>query len=526
VDRRSVGGRLGTDRTVSLDVLALGALVALAAVLRFVDLPTRGTWDADQGHAMTMLLALVRDGSWPLLGDATSIAGIHQGAVYYYLLAPAAWVSGADPVAVVGEIALLGVVAVALAWWVARSVAGPLAGVAAGLVMAVSATAIRRSTFIWNPNVLAFSTLLAVAGALQAWRTGHVRWWLVSAAGIAITVQSHVLGIVLLPPIAIAFVADVRRTPPAERGRFVGVGVAAIAIVALSYLPLLIYELGHDFAESRAALAFLAGGGPSAALDPVSRLLFVGLRILAWPLTGLLTDAPIAGVSAAIGVVAILAWRARVATGNERWFVRWLAAALAWCWIVLGFGVAGLATVTPLPVDHYHAFLDPLVFAIVGLGAAGLWNGRRAGGGSGERAFDRALGPVVASLILVGLVAWNVTIWPPAVTPDGGWPAARVAGARIESSAGPGSIALLSLPAFKSPEAYAFPLVRAGREIVNSAVATSVVIVCDSLFVAECAGAAEDRAIADVESGATGALRLVDQFEAAPGRTISVYRRE
>jgi hypothetical protein len=100
-----------------------------------------------------------------------------------------------------------------------------------------------------------------------------------------------------------------------------------------------------------------------------------------------------------------------------------------------------------------------------------------------------------------------------------------MAGARIESSAGPGSIALLSLPAFKSPEAYTFPLVRTGRVIADSAVAASVVIVCDALFVPGCAGPAEDRAIADLGVGGSGALRMVDRFEAAPGRTISVYRR-
>jgi 4-amino-4-deoxy-L-arabinose transferase-like glycosyltransferase len=91
---------------------------------------------------MLVLLRLVQEGAWPLLGPPTSIGEFHHGALYYYVLAPAAWVSGSDPVAVVGEIALLGVMAVGLVWWLARSVAGPLAGLVAGvsaaLVMAVS----------------------------------------------------------------------------------------------------------------------------------------------------------------------------------------------------------------------------------------------------------------------------------------------------------------------------------------------------------------------------------------------------
>ena len=46
----------------SLDRLVLIGLVLIAAVLRFVNLATRGTWDADQGHDMLVLRALVGAG--------------------------------------------------------------------------------------------------------------------------------------------------------------------------------------------------------------------------------------------------------------------------------------------------------------------------------------------------------------------------------------------------------------------------------------------------------------------------------
>ena len=40
---------------------------------------------------MRVLRALVVDGEVPLLGPRTSIGTFHHGAVYYYLLAPAAF---------------------------------------------------------------------------------------------------------------------------------------------------------------------------------------------------------------------------------------------------------------------------------------------------------------------------------------------------------------------------------------------------------------------------------------------------
>src|SRR4029450_1276695 len=100
------------DRTVGLDRLALPGLLVLATFLRLPDLATRGTWDGDQGHDMLVLRTFVHDGVVPLLGPPTSIGDVHHGAWYYYLLSPAAFLTGGDsPLAVVGLIALAGIAA-------------------------------------------------------------------------------------------------------------------------------------------------------------------------------------------------------------------------------------------------------------------------------------------------------------------------------------------------------------------------------------------------------------------------------
>ena len=96
-DRRSVAG------VPARELAGLAGILALAAILRFIALPTRGRWDADQGHDMLTLLELTQRGIVPLLGPPTSIGDFHHGVLYYYLLAPAAWLSGSDPVAVTGD---------------------------------------------------------------------------------------------------------------------------------------------------------------------------------------------------------------------------------------------------------------------------------------------------------------------------------------------------------------------------------------------------------------------------------------
>jgi hypothetical protein len=133
-------------------------------------------------------------------------------------------------------------------------------------------------------------------------------------------------------------------------------------------------------------------------------------------------------------------------------------------------------------------------------------------------------------------MAWSVTHWPPSVAADGGWPGARTAADRIEAGVGNRAIQLIGLPRFKSTEAYGFPLERDGR-VVGEAIpqgaehdpgrlvpdpAAAVVVLCDSLFVHDCGGPAEGAALADLWPGAVP-VRLVDRWEATPGRTISVY---
>jgi hypothetical protein len=287
-----------------------------------------------------------------------------------------------------------------------------------------------------------------------------------------------------------------------------------VTIIALSYVPLAVSELQTGFAETHAAAAFFGAGGALVATPLPVRILIVALRILAWPLTGLVTDAPLAALVAASAVIAILAWRSLAAPAEERFAARWFALTLAWSALALAVGAATLATVVPgLPNDHYHAFLDPLVFVTVGLGVAALW-GRR------SPVLRLASGVAVAAVVV-----FNILTWPPPVAPDGGWPAAEGAAARIATRTAGLPYTLASLPTFKSADAYAFPLVRAGHPpaAAGGAAGQSVVVVCDRLFEeaigAPCAGPAET---AWAATSAPGSV-LADRFDASARTAISIY---
>jgi 4-amino-4-deoxy-L-arabinose transferase-like glycosyltransferase len=508
-----------------VEAVAWLVILVVAAVLRLPDLADRGTWDADQGHDMLVLRHLVFDGQIPLLGPPTSIGDFHHGVLYYLLLAPAAFVSGADPVAVTTWIALGGIAAVAATGWLARSIGGPLAGIVAGLVLAASATAVAESTFIWNPNLIALSSSIALAAAWRARQTGRSRWWVLAGVAAVVTMHCHVLGVVLTPIIAALLLADWRdrRRPgggPVAR-RIEWAAVAWIAFAALSYVPLAIHELGSDASELRAAAAFLVAGGGSSPIAFPARVPIVFFRVLGWPVAGLLTDALVAVFLATLLVAAVVVWRGWLSQdveADERTGVRWLGLGLAWTVLALAAGASGLATIVPgLPNDHYHAFADPMVVALIGIGAAALMRARQWGA------------RLAAGLIVAAIVAFNLGTQPPAVAPDGGWRAASAAAQRIVASGAPRPWAIASIPPFKSDEAVRMPLEAIGAPLASEpgdppTSGATLIVLCDQLFRetigTDCGGPAEDA----VAEHVLGGVSVLDRFQAAPGRWVTVYR--
>ncbi|HYM83327.1 MAG TPA: hypothetical protein VEY67_04165, partial [Candidatus Dormibacteraeota bacterium] len=350
----------------------LGAIVLVAAALRLVSLPSRGPWDADQGAHLLVVRALVTEGKVPLVGPVTSFGTIHHGALYYDLLAPAAWLSGTDPSVVVLTIVLAGLGALVATWWLARQLGGPLAGAIAAGVMAVSATEVASSTFIWNPTLLPLGGSLAFAGATWAWLERRPAGWLIAATGLLVAMQAHLLGALLLPPLVALWALDLRGTRGrAGRRRLLTAGVGAVAILVLGHVQLVANELTTGFSETRGAVAYLTGGAAAGSTvgDLPVRLVLVAVRILSWPFTGLFVDAYVPAVLVSGLVLGLLAWRLRAARLADRVALTWIAATLGWCWVALALAVPGLATVVrQLPFDHYHAFLDPAVVAIVAIG--------------------------------------------------------------------------------------------------------------------------------------------------------------
>jgi hypothetical protein len=566
-----VGTRHTIERAVALLTVRLGAsgrelaclvaIVSLGAVLRLVNLPVRGGWDSDQGTEMLALRSALTTARLPTFGpEAISVtSSFHHGALYYDLLLPAAWLGNGDPTWVVAEIALLSLIVIPIAWWIARSISGAAAGLTAALLAAASASLIGYATFIWNPTLVEPGAAVAFLGAWQSIRTRRPGWWIVSAAGAAVAVQAHIAAAVIVLPLAAAFLVDLRRGPSQRRARVATSGLAGVALFVATYLAVILYEIGHDFSESRAVLAYF-GDPNSTSAESVAlwaRLLFAAIRILAWPLTRWPMVDRSAGLMVALAlataIIMGLVWRlgvtarpapgatakatgaateatatstaaARPAIGAapepaiERLGLRLVGAWLLLIILALGLGLHAVSEVQveELPTEQYHVVADPLVFVAAGLIFAGLW---RPLAGRPLTVLRRA-----AAVLAIGAVlAWNAGHWPPLTAPDGGWPAAQAAATRLERDAAGSSMALVPLFEKKGSDAYLYPLTRDGYTLVAPEVATTVVLLCDTYWLKTSCDAAEASWLATHPAGRD--LTRVDRFTAAPYRILSVYRR-
>lgn len=335
------------------ELVSIGIVLLVASFLRLYRIDEYMTFLADEGRDALIVRDIVLGKSFPLVGPGTSIGGMHLGPLYYYLMAPPLALSRLSPVGPAVMVAVLGVLTVALLWWFGRRILGRAPALAMTALYALSPTVITYSRSSWNPNIMPFFALLALYGTWRVWRRGSPRWLPAIAVALAFALNSHYLGLLLLPTIGVFLAFSGRVLRPR-------VVVAAVCLFLLLMAPTLVYELQNDWVDVRAATRFVFGQGRAAGLDVRA------VPAVAWSMwselsTSLLAGKnPVVGRWIALGLSGLVVAHALVRRRRDLWFV------MSW----LGFGLLGLSLGLPgQPIhDHYYGFLFPVPFLLAGFG--------------------------------------------------------------------------------------------------------------------------------------------------------------
>ncbi|MDO8488375.1 MAG: glycosyltransferase [bacterium] len=345
------------------ELLAIALVLLVAAGLRLYRISGYMTFLGDEGRDAIVMRDIVTLRHFPLIGPGTSIGQMYLGPLYYYLTAPSLLVTNFSPVGPAMEIALIGVLTVALLWWISRQWFGRTAAIAVSLLYSISPTVITYSHSSWNPNIMPLFALLSVYGIWKVWRLGYWHWLIMVGISMAMVLNSHYLGLLLVPTLGIFWLLA-KKTDAWRK-------YSLISLVVFLFLmsPLVWFDMRHGWNNYAALRTFFTDRQTT-----VNAKVYKSLPNL-WPIwqdivSSLITakQTPLAA-PLALGILGLAIYAYAKTKSKDLLFV----------FVWLGMGVVGLGLYKQHIYDHYYGFLFPAPFMLLGFGLEQVLNLRKYG---------------------------------------------------------------------------------------------------------------------------------------------------
>ena len=345
-----------------VEVIVVALIAILTLGLRLYKIDGFMTFLGDEGRDVRIVRNILR-GDLAFIGPQTSIGNMYLGPLYYYMMAPALFIWGLNPVGPAVMVAFLGAITVLFTWWVGRTWFNPLAGIIAACLFALAPVAIIYSRSSWNPNPMPFFALLCIWGIWQVYRFERWRWLPIVGISLAFALQMHYLGLLLIPPLVVYWFLALKRGNSTMRRQ--GAVQTAIAIGLFLFLmsPLVLFDLKHDFANLTAFRQFLTDRQTTVNLNPgrSDRFLPVIFKITDDLVLGSTAWQVEAAAAILVGLTAVVLFKDRRQPA--------LKILLVW----LGFAWLGLSLYKQHVYAHYFGFIFPAVYLLLGLIFSFFW---------------------------------------------------------------------------------------------------------------------------------------------------------
>lgn len=213
----------------------------IAAYMRLHDIAGYMTFLGDEGRDVLVVMHMIRDHKFTLLGPTASVGGFFLGPIYYYFMLPFLWAWQLNPVGPAVMVALFGVATVYLVYITGKSFFNEKAGLFAASIYALSPLVIAYSRSSWNPNLVPFFSLLTVY-LLQK------KKFLFAGVALGIGLQLHYLFIFMIV-VTILWLHNLRKLLSVFGGFIIG------------YSPFLAFEIRHGFPNTQTVIRFVLQGG-------------------------------------------------------------------------------------------------------------------------------------------------------------------------------------------------------------------------------------------------------------------------
>lgn len=354
-----------SDHKVEFILLAIVILVA--SFMRLYRIGEYMTFLGDEGRDVIIVRRFLTEGDIFLIGPGTSIGNMYLGPMYYYMMAPALLLANFSPIGPSIMIALLGVLTTWFVWYVSREWFPAKKGktnfsaLGAAFLYAIAPTVVIYSRSSWNPNIMPFFALLCVYSIWKVIRFKNIRWLWVLGFSFAAVMQSHYLGLLLMPVLGLMWLLAGWLYWKEDRKKFIVNSLIAALIFAVLMSPLVIFDARHGWRNFDAIKTFFTVRQTTVSARPWTALpdmypLFeqIGTRVIAGRNEML-------GSWIALGFLVSLLW---IATKAKKLlnYKRGLALIVLITWI--GIGLIGFGIYKQHIYDHYYGFLFPAFFIL------------------------------------------------------------------------------------------------------------------------------------------------------------------
>jgi 4-amino-4-deoxy-L-arabinose transferase-like glycosyltransferase len=353
---------------------ALVAILLIGAICRLYNIAGYMTFLGDEGRDVIIVRRLLTEAHPPLIGPGTSIGNMYLGPLYYYMMAPGLLLAGFSPIGPAIGVAILGIVTIWLVWYVGKSWFGKTAGLIASGLYAISPTVIIYSRSSWNPNIMPFFALLSIFSIWKVWKEEKYNWLLVLGLSFSGVIQSHYLGLLLVPPLFLFWLLTFIRFKnwylikkwDSNTKSFMSKSLLGFGIFVLLMSPLFFFDIRHNWMNTRAMYTFFTVRQTTVSIKPWTSLtkvypIFTDINSSLLSIKDVNVSRWLTGII--IAVVAFLLLKSIYLkkkfleqSGSFLLLVSWVA-----------FGLIGLGLYKQQIYDHYYGFLFPAMFLLVGV---------------------------------------------------------------------------------------------------------------------------------------------------------------
>lgn len=347
------------------EFIILLLILVLGAFLRLYRISDYMTFLGDEGRDAIVIKRLLLDFDPVLVGPGTSIGNMYLGPLYYYIIAPSMLLSGISPVGPSVFVALMGVATIFAVWFIGREWFGKWAGAFASYLYAISPVVIIYSRSSWNPNIMPFFALISVYSLWRVLIHRQFKWMLIWGASFAFVLNSHYLGLLLVPTFFVLWVWSFisLRGEKKDRRRLLTFSILGGMLFLGLMSPLFIFDARHGFRNFNAIYKFFSERQTTVSARPWNALPYM------WPIFEKLNTRIVSGMDALMGSIVSIsilatlglvigAYRNFVKIAEKRNFL------ILFIWIF--FALVGFGVYKQEIYDHYFGLLFPAPFLIIG----------------------------------------------------------------------------------------------------------------------------------------------------------------